>query len=79
MATNEFKKVYERYIKFSKMTFKIAIVSFVVSFILIVVNTGNAMIDLIARIGMVIFISSLFESYFLKLIARIYKNKNKIN
>lgn len=79
MTNNELKKVYERYIKFSKMTFKIAIVSFVISFILIVVNTGNTTIDLIARIGMIIFISSLFESYFLKLIARIYKNKNKIN
>lgn len=74
----EFKKVYDRYLKYSKVSFRIAIVSLVISFVLVVFNTGNGYVDLVARVGLVIFVTSLFESYFLRLIARIYKNRNKM-
>lgn len=74
---SQFDEVYSRYLRFSNTSFKIAAISFIVTFILVAINTGNSFLELVSRILFIVFISSLFEGCFLRIIARVYKNKVK--
>lgn len=65
-----------RYQKWSKISLRIGIVSLVISFIIVAINTGNDTLSLISSIGFVIFISSLVEHYVLKFMCQ-YMLKRK--
>ncbi|MFQ6862302.1 MAG: hypothetical protein ACLROI_07900 [Beduini sp.] len=60
------KTIAERYQKWSKINLKIGLVAFVVSFIIIALNTGNSTLSFISSIGLVVCLSCLVEYFVLK-------------
>lgn len=66
-----------RYKKWSKISLKIGLASFVISFIIIVVNTGNSTMSFISSIGLVITISCIMEYAFLTILCRYFLDRNK--
>lgn len=69
------KMIANRYLKWSKISLKIGIISFIISFILIVINTGNSTIQFISSIGLVIAISCIMEYFILKVLCKYMLNK----
>ena len=69
------KMIALRYQKWSKISLKIGIVAFIISFILIVLNTGQAILQFISSIGLIVAISCLVEYVILTILTNIMLKK----
>lgn len=76
MDQKEINKMIDlRYQKWSKVSLKIGIVAFIISFILIVLNTGQAILQFISSIGLIVAISCLVEYVILTILTNIMLKK----
>lgn len=68
--------ISNRYKKWSKILLRVGLISLVISFIIIAINTENPTLTFISSIGLVVAVSSLVESYFLSFLCK-YMLKKK--
>ncbi len=71
------KTIAARYEKWSKINLKIGIVAFIISFITIVINTGNQTLSVISAIGLVVAISCVMEYFILKIMCSYMIHRKK--
>ena len=73
MNTNEI--LAQRFYRFFKYTRNIALISFIVFFILNAINTGNSILYWICYGGLMISIVGAMQSVLLYVLSKYYKNK----
>ena len=69
------QQIANRYLKWSKISLRIGLISLIITIILIALNTGDPTLQLLCTIGMVLSISCISEYCILQVLCHFMSNK----